>query len=262
MREASCFWALFVVAMGVLLESCAVGRADLRRGEAGPIVWEVTDIRQTVEDRGNRLRWNYTLVLKNIGSTAVTFDQMTLVTMTPSGNVSGGHSTRPFSQRLEPGAEVREVNNSYSHGCVQNCDPGWVQQMLRAGVSRNIQLQGSDASGRPVTPMIHLRLDSSVGMRQRAVREIGMIAGKWTGVIYRVSVGPAAVTIEPDGRYAWVAPRESGSGTSRTSGDGRVLFESSARRRGALTLYEGEGRRVLAIAYEGLDWEGVLTPAE
>lgn len=217
------------------------------------------------------MKWDYTLVLKNIGSTPVTFDQMTLITMTPGGNVSGGHTTRPYVRQLEPGAEVRDPNNSYSHGCVQNCDPQWVHQMLRTGVTRVIELRGRDGTGRSVTPIIRLRLDSSVGtspapvsarIRPTPIRELGQVAGKWRGTIFGSGSPPATVSIERDGTYTWRGDRESGTGTLRTSGDGRVLFESSAGRRGSLTLHEGDGRRRLTIDYDGVDWKGELTPAE
>ena len=262
MQGTSRSWSPFVVAVAMVLPGCAAGQADRMKGESGPIAWEATDIRQTVEDQGNRMRWNYTLVLRNLGPTAVTFDQVTLIATTPSGNMSGGHSTRPYSRRLEPGAEARELNNSYSHWCAPSCDPQSAQQMLRTGVTRIIQLRGTDTTGRRITPTIRLRLNSSIGMRPTKVQELASIAGKWHGIIYGVSAGQATVTIEPDGRYTWVAPRESGSGMVHASGDGRVLFESSAGRKGAATLYESGGRRVLAVTYEGLNWEGVLTPAE
>ncbi len=262
MQATSRSWILFVVALGALLQSCASGRADLSRGEAGPIVWEIADVRQTVEERGNRMRWNYTLVLKNTGSTAVTFDQMTLITMTPGGNMSGGHTIRSYNRRVEPGSEMRDIGNSYSHGCVQSCDPQYVHQMLRNGVTRVIELRGKADGGPVVTPIIRLRLDSSVGMRVASVRELGRIAGTWRGSIYGPGSGPARVTIGDDGRYTWTGDRESGTGTVQVSGDGQVRFESSTGRRGSLTLYEGEGRRLLAIDYDGIDSKGELTPAE
>lgn len=262
MQARSRSWTLFVVVLGAMLEGCASGRADLSRGEAGPIAWEVADVRQTVEERGNRMRWNYTLVLKNTGSTAVTFDQMTLIATIPGGNMSGGHTIRSYNRRLEPGSELREIGNGYSHGCVQSCDPQYVQQMLRSGVTRVIELRGKVDGGQAVTPIIRLRLDSSVGMRVTPVRDLARLAGTWRGSIYGPGSGSARVTVGNDGRYTWTGDRESGTGTMRTSDDGRVRFESSAGRRGSATLYEGEGRRLLAIDYDGLDSKGELTPAE
>jgi hypothetical protein len=217
------------------------------------------------------MKWDYTLVLRNIGSQTVTFDQMTLITMVPGGNISGGHSSRPYVLTLEPGTEVRDANNSYSHGCVPNCDPQYVHQMLRTGVTRVIELRGQDGAGRPVSPIIRLRLDSSVGtkpppvatsIRPTPIRELGQIAGKWRGIMYGSGSAPATVTIEKDGQYTWHVNRDSMAGTLRTSGDGRVRFESSAGRRGSLTLYEGHGRRWMTIDYDGLDGKGELIPTE
>jgi hypothetical protein len=147
-----------------LLAGCAAERVTTQKGESGPIAWEATDIRQTLEEQGNRMRWNYTLVLRNMGSTTITFDQVTLITtVTGGGDVYGGYSSRAFFRILKPGAEIREANNSYSHGCSQSCDPQSVRQMLRNGVTRTIELRGRDDNGRPVTSILRLRLDSSVG---------------------------------------------------------------------------------------------------
>ena len=263
--------AAFVLTVLPLLAGCAANRATTQKGDSGPIAWEVTDIRQSLEEQGNRMRWDYTLVLRNTGSIPITFDQMTLVTMTPGGNVTGGHTTRPYARQLEPGAEMIDPNNSYNHGCIRNCDPQFVHQMLRTGVTRVIELRGRDGTGRPVTSTIRLRLDSTMGItpapvsargRPTPIRELGQIAGKSRGSIFGSGSPPATVSIEPDGQYTWRGVRESGASTLRPSSDGRVLFESSAGRRGALTLYEADGRRRLAIDYDGVDWKGELTPAE
>jgi hypothetical protein len=263
--------AAFIVVMHLVLAGCAAERAGIQKGDSGPIAWEVIDIRQSLEEQGNRMRWDYTLVLRNIGSTTVTFDQMTLITMVPGGNMSGGHSTRPYVLTLEPGGEVRDANNSYNHGCIRNCDPQYVRQMFRNGVTRVIELRGRDGAGQPVSPVIRLRLDSSMGtkptpvsanIRPTPIHELGQIAGKWRGAIYGSGSALGTMTIERDGQYTWRGDREGIGGTLRTGDDGRVRFESSTGRRGTLTLHEGDGRRRLTIVYDGVDWKGELTPAE
>jgi hypothetical protein len=261
----------FVLALHLVLAGCAAGQASVQKGESGPIAWEVTDIRQSLQEQGNRMRWDYTLVLRNISSKAITFDQITLVATAPRGDITGGHTSRPYSRTLDPGVEVRDTNHSYNHGCIRNCDPQIVQEMFRNGVMRVIELRGRDAAGTPVTAIIRIRLDSSVGKRPSPVltsgrptpiRELGQIAGKWRGTIFGSGSPPAQITIESDGRYSWRGDRESGAGTLRVADDGRARFESSAGRRGSLTLYESEGRRRLTVDYEGVDWKGELTPTE
>jgi hypothetical protein len=267
--------ALFLT-LHLILAGCASQRVIAQKGESGPIAWEVTDIRQSLEEQGNRMRWNYTFVLRNTGSATVNFDQMTVVS-TPlgAGNFSGGHSTQRYVQTLKPGAEIREAR-SFSHGCNQNCDPQWVRQMLRAGVMQSVELRGRDDAGRTVTAVVRFRLDSSVGAsaaapppvsvaptaRQVPIREIGQIAGKWRGTILGPGSPPATVTIEPDGKYSWLNDRESGAGTLTATGDGRALFESTTGRRGTVTLHEDGGGRRLTVDFAGASWKGALTPVE
>jgi hypothetical protein len=65
-----------ILATQLVLASYAAQRASIQKGDSGPIAWEVTDIRQSLEEQGNRMRWDHTLALRNTGSTTVTFDQM------------------------------------------------------------------------------------------------------------------------------------------------------------------------------------------
>jgi hypothetical protein len=262
--------AALILAIQLLLAGCAAERASTQRGESGPIAWEVVDVRQSLEEQGNQMRWDYTLVLRNTGPTTITLDQTTVITMIPGGNMFGGHTSRPYSRILRPGGEVCEPNNSYSHRCTQYCDPQKVRQMFRNGVTRVIELRGRDDAGDAVTAILRVRLDSTVGLSSGSsvgtkaipVREFEQIAGKWQGWMYGAGSGPATLTIERDGKYVWRGDREGGGGTLTMRKDGRGLFQTSAGRTGTLALHERDGRRLLKLDYDGTDWKGELTPAE
>jgi hypothetical protein len=265
-----------VLTLHLLLTGCASERVLTQKGESGPIAWEATDIRQSLEEQGNRMKWSYTLVLRNTGQATVSFDQITVIAAPlGAGNFSGGHQTLAYTRTLRPGAEIREPR-SYSLGCTLSCDPQWVRQMLRGGVTQLIEFSGRDDTGRAVRSTVRVRLDSTVGAsalapepasaatvtRQVLIREIGQIAGRWRGTLYGSGEPLATVTIERDGTYAWFNDRESGRGTLSPTGDGRVRFESVTGRRGTVTLYEDGGRRRLMIDYEGASWQGRLAPLE
>jgi hypothetical protein len=268
--------AAVVLTLHLILTGCASERVITQQGESDPIAWEATGFRQSLEEQGNRMKWSYTLVLRNTGQATVSFDQVTVIAAPlGAGIFSGGHQTHPYTRTLRPGAEIREPR-SYSLGCTQSCDPQWVRQMLRTGVTQFIEFSGRDETGRAVKSTVRIQLDSTVGTsasapepepaatvtRQVPIRQIGQIAGRWRGTLYG-SGGPlATVTIERDGTYAWFNDRESGSGTLSPTGDGRMRFDSVTGRRGTVTLYEDDGRRRLMIDYEGASWQGRLAPLE
>jgi hypothetical protein len=265
-----------VLTLHLIFTGCASERVITPKGESDPIAWEATDFRQSLEEQGNRMKWSYTLVLRNTGQATVSFDQVTVIAAPQGAGIfSGGHQTHPYPRTLGPGAEIREPR-SYSLGCTQSCDPQWVRHMLRTGVTQFIEFSGRDETGRAVRSTVRIRLDSTVGAttstpepapaatvtRQVSIREIGQIVGRWRGTMYGSGEPLATLTIERDGTYAWFNDRESGGGTLAPTGDGRMRFESATGWRGTVTLYEDGGPRRLTIDYEGASWQGRLAPVE
>ena len=68
---------LLSLAVSTLLAGCAATTSGREpRGESGPVVWEVADMRQRLVDNGVRMRWEYTIVLRNRGVTVVAFERI------------------------------------------------------------------------------------------------------------------------------------------------------------------------------------------
>ena len=162
MRHAGTVVLLLVVAAH--LPACAVGgSARELRGQSGPVSWEILDIRQELE--GSRMRWTFSIVVKNTGNTGIGFEQVEIGSQ-PGGTVDsfwGGIDTQSFTQRLEPGAETRMVQTT-SWGCPQ-CAPADLHRTFADGVIVYYTLVGRDDAGSRVRVPLAIRLNSSVGQR-------------------------------------------------------------------------------------------------
>jgi hypothetical protein len=65
MRHAGMIFAL--LAAGTQLTACATaGSPGALQGQAGVVAWEIVDTKQTLEENGFRMRWDFTLVFKDI----------------------------------------------------------------------------------------------------------------------------------------------------------------------------------------------------
>jgi hypothetical protein len=208
MRDSTSGPLVALLVLGLALLGCATndGLRTLQ-GQSGPVAWEASDIRQTSEDGGRRLRWDYVLTLRNTSSTAIMFEKVVRNIFTPSGNVEGGMSSETLVHRLEGGTEWRIANNSYSHGCPQ-CDPSSAAEVLRRGVTRVLEFTGRDDQGRSVTVTVRIPLNSGVG----AKTDMPTVATPSADV-----VPPTAWTSAPTWKvgdewtYRWESPRGSGT---------------------------------------------------
>ena len=156
---------LLWLAIAAPLVGCATSERDLRGG-SGQVAWEIIDVRQRMEENGARMRWDYTLVLRNRGVTVVTFERMELG-VRAAGSVDdiwGGMDSRPFTGQLDPNRELR-VSRSDSWGCPR-CGPGELPRFFADGIIRAITFTGRDALGVPVKVNVQIRLNSGVGTRQ------------------------------------------------------------------------------------------------
>jgi hypothetical protein len=104
-----------------------------------------------------------------------------------------------------------------------------------------------------------------------SIASIASIAGKWAGLAKRVPPSPdddwVEVTISPDGTFRFTAARtvgaSLGSGTLALS-DGKLTSRSDRGGNATYVLYEGSGRRMLAVeavTASGLRYSIQLTPA-
>jgi hypothetical protein len=147
------------------LAGCAATNAgrDLR-GESGPVAWEVVDVRQSREENAARMRWDYTLVLRNRGASAIAFERVDVGSQAVGTvDVWGGMSSQAFTHRLKPDGEIR-LSRSDTWGC-PHCDASHLRHLLRSGFIRFLTFTGRDERGAGVKVSIRVRLDSSVGAR-------------------------------------------------------------------------------------------------
>ena len=122
-------------------------------------------MRQRLEDGGARMRWEYTVVLRNRGVTVVAFERIAVGSRARgTGDVWGGVSDEPFERRLEPNRELR-VPRTESWGCPR-CGPSELRSFFASGLVRDITLTGRDAQSAPVKVVIRVFLNSSVGTRE------------------------------------------------------------------------------------------------
>jgi hypothetical protein len=142
------------------LTACA---AALPRGEADSIAWEVINARQSTEEHGSRMRWNFTILLRNHGASVITFEQLDVGTRAMySGNIRGGIQSQPYSRRLEPNQEVR-LSRSESWTC-DRCAPEEANRFFRQGFVQTITFTGRDAQGATVKVPVQVPLNSSFGI--------------------------------------------------------------------------------------------------
>ena len=157
---------LLSLAVSTLLAGCAATTSGREpRGESGPVVWEVADMRQRLVDNGVRMRWEYTIVLRNRGVTVVAFERMALGSRARgTGDVRGGISDEAFDRRLEPNRELR-VSRNDTWGCPR-CGPSELHTFFASGIIRDITFSGRDVQGEPVKVLVRIPLNSSEGTRE------------------------------------------------------------------------------------------------
>jgi hypothetical protein len=156
-----------LLAAATHLQACAVGGSTREpRGQAGPVSWEIVDIRQELEENGFQMRWTFSIVLKNTSDTGIGFEQVEIGSQAAGtvDSISGGMGSEPFAQRLEPGGELR-IRQSESWGCPQ-CPQAHLHRVFADGIIVYYTMIGRDDTGRGVRVPIAIRLNSSVGERQ------------------------------------------------------------------------------------------------
>jgi hypothetical protein len=133
MRHAGILLALLAAA--TQLPACATtGSPGVMQGQPGPVAWEIADVQRVLEENGFRMRWNFTLVFKNVGGVPFDFERVEVNSRAggPSDDTIGGMATVAFVHRLEPGA-VLKVTESETWGCSQ-CPPGRLSRVFSDGV--------------------------------------------------------------------------------------------------------------------------------
>jgi hypothetical protein len=100
---------LLMSVLSLFLTACTTspdGAAPRLTGQAGAIEWEVVDMGRMTRSDGMRLRWSYTVVLREKAGRAVQFEAVEYGILTHTV-ATGGFQRVPFSRRLEAGSELR-----------------------------------------------------------------------------------------------------------------------------------------------------------
>jgi hypothetical protein len=95
----------------------------------------------------------------------------------------------------------------------------------------------------------------------QTANELHQIAGKWEG---RLGDGrPATMTISQDGRYQGVIAGSSGFAGQVQVSEGRFRFKSETTgQSGTMTLYEGDGKRILRTSTDNGSITSEYSPAK
>jgi hypothetical protein len=155
-----------LLAAATQLPACATtGSPDARKGQSGPVAWEIVDVQQRLEKNGSEMRWDYTLALQNLGDSAIDFERMEIASRAGgSGDLYGGMETTPFTRQLAPRGELK-INRSNTLNCRQ-CAPGHLPRLFSDGIILYYTFYGHDGAGGAVRVPVALRLNSSVGERK------------------------------------------------------------------------------------------------
>jgi hypothetical protein len=171
-----------VTLLGVAVAGCATsGTPSTLRGQSGAVTWEVGDVRQTSEDRGRWLRWEYMLTLRNVGSAGITFSKVSVGAI-GSAESWGGQGEQSFKRRLDAGAELH-VADSYSRWC-RDCDPGYAEMLFRQGITRILTYEGIDDQGRPLSVTVRIPFHPGMGTTESERRSLSGVVGQYHGVLY------------------------------------------------------------------------------
>ena len=248
-----------------LLSGCATAPKTFV-GASGPVKWEVVDIGQVVATNDNGLRWSYTVVLTNTGTSTLRFDHV--LRGSRAHNLETSSVRRlGFDRTLAPGArtsvsfvDVWEFNRSSSGQF------GGTASLSTITIER--RFMGQDDHGSAVVVPVIMHFDRGVGKiaarRSGGVLppptdvrpgDLSQLAGTWTGY-YRnrddVFAVPLRIEVSPDGTFEAF---ENDPVTNRTRGHLRAqsgqLAWSQRQDEGTVSLHEGSGRRILRGTFQG-----------
>ena len=236
------------------------------RGTSGAIVWEVVDIGQVVSPDNRRMRWSYTVVLRETAGSPVQFENMERSSYSFGAEiVGGGVRTWPFRRRLEAKSEIRvPLTDSWGWTATSSGRIAFGGAATISPLIVEYRFRGTDGQARPTMVVVRVHLDRSVGKvvkplettgplpppRTLSDADLAILAGTWRGS-YRVAEGnfdiPIEIAIRADGSFE---ASENEPVTNRYRGtlriqDGKLTY-SQRNDTGTLTLHEGSGQRFLA----------------
>lgn len=149
------------------------------QGQAGPLAWAVSQVRQTRQEGGLEITWWYTLVLRNTGTSAIRLQRI-VKDVIVRGKSVGGQGTEPFVVRVKPGDDIRLDTQKFTFDC-RDCDRGYAESIFHEGVVDVRQFEGADEQGRAVRATIRIRFDSGIGPVLSRRRQHSSVQGTGCG---------------------------------------------------------------------------------
>ncbi len=246
----------------LLMSACATspdGTGRSLTGTSGPVEWEITDVGRIERSDGMRLRWSFTIVLREKAGTAIQFERIERGALGPYIE-TGGISRVAFNRRLEARSELR-YSAAESWGWVSYAGTQFGGMAALGSLTIERRFIGKDANGQAIAVPVRVELHRGFGRRSRQpaspepplppARQIQAadlmgLAGLWEGY-YRSGEFqvPVDATIGEDGG---VEIRENDPVTNRFRGsvsirDGRVWY--AGRESGELVLHQEGATRML-----------------
>ena len=236
------------------------------RGVSGPVEWEIRDIGRLVSLDGQRMRWSFAILLREATGSTIQFERVERGSYAPGMEIIGGTAeSRPFVRTLTPNSEMSyPVPESWGWDRSHATRHAFGGAGTISPLTVEYRFAGKDSAGGAVTVLARIRLDRSVGravtprpttgplppMKNLDAADLPSLAGAWAGS-YRADRGdfdvPIEVVIRPDGSFE-VGENDPVTNRFRATvriRDGKLAYTHGSDS-GDLTLYEGDGKRVLS----------------
>lgn len=246
----------------IFVSACAASPDGTGRpltGTAGPVEWEITDVGRIARPDGMRLRWSYTIVLREKAGTAVQFERIDRG-IHAHNVATGGFSHIAFNRRLDPRSELR-YSAVDTWGWVSSAGTQFGGTAALGNVTIERRFIGKDAHGQTIEVPVRVELHPGVGRRSRQpaspdpplppsqqlqAADLASLAGRWEGYYrYAEFQVPVEATIKEDGA---IDLSENDPVTGRFRGslsirDGHLWY--SGRDTGEFILHQVSATRLL-----------------
>lgn len=261
MGYGTAFGATLAIAAAAAGCASEIGEASRLRGTAGPVTWEVIDVGQLRSIDQRRIRWSYTIVMREQSGSTIQFERVERGTSAPGVTIhNAAVGTTPFQRRLDPHSEIKMAYVD-SWGWLRGQQSPFGGTATLSGIKVIRRYFGKDQNGNAITIPLEIILDGSVGKLTKSPEPVGSLppaksfnpgdlkslAGAWQGFYgdgqFEI---PLQVTVREDGSFE---AGENDPVTNRFRGnlrvaDGQILY-SQRNDTGTLNLYEIGRRRLL-----------------
>jgi hypothetical protein len=228
-------------------------------GESGPVAWEVTNVGRVERADGMRMRWSFTIVLREQAGSAIQFERIEASAHGP--NIETGAISRiPCARRLHARSELQHnTGETWGFVSIAGRQFGGVSSLGSVTIER--RYVGKDAQGRLVAVPVRVVLHPGFGRKSRQpstpdrptppakllqAGELPSLKGTWEGYYTSNDFLVPITAVIGDGGSIDVA--ENDPVTNRFRGslslrEGRIVY--AGRETGEFVLHQDASRRML-----------------